>query len=238
MCDFLFSTEEFIRREKPWKGLDSTWSPLKANSCCRKKQCSDCKMLEQYLIKFFINQVKDGVSQDRKDEVLDSHLREEQRAFSEYQRILNHGLLTPEERTRLLAVPTKVAVTDFLNSVFEFSAPKAEIIIYTCILMKRLLKVARWTLKSTNWRIIFIICLRVAQKLENHPPITTNDLCIIYPLFRRAEFANLEILFVKILDYKFRVSYQEFLTHLHQMIPQKRFDQVTRAASASLQKKA
>mmetsp|Transcript_32733 Transcript_32733/g.37118 ORF Transcript_32733/g.37118 Transcript_32733/m.37118 type:complete len:234 (-) Transcript_32733:652-1353(-) len=217
MCHLLESVENHLNQKKSNDGSHH-WSPLKATKCS-KKVCEDLVKMVKYTVTYFQKSIKNGMLNDKVTAVVEKKFREEQMAFSEHERILKHALLAQQEKSILLNTPTKAKIEEFLSTLFEFADIKPEVLVSALVLLRRALKKTGWELRSTNWRILLITAVRLVQKVEDQPTLTLDDLSLIYPLFRRCEFAALERTFLKLIGYNCAVHGEEYALVLHQILP-------------------
>ena len=74
------------------------------------------------------------------------------------------------------------------------------------VFINRLISYTNIPILPTNWRPLIFSALLIAQKVWDDKFISNADFAWIYPFFVNEEVNNLELEFVKLLEYKVTVS--------------------------------
>jgi len=204
-------------------GSSFQWQPIRINrEDCLESTCSEEGIVSQALVKFFEREVERAFAKDETSGtvqiVTESNYSKEFESFSEVQKITNNSTLSQEEKLIFLSRPLASDIRLFLKSFFKFGHVNIEVQIYALILLNRLLKKACWKLRATNWRILFLTAVRIAQKFEAVPVLDAEELSYLYPLFSPKEFNRLEINFLKVIDYHCFVTTDEFAMELRRLV--------------------
>jgi len=169
------------------------------------------------ICKHLSNKITRVIDEDTREPIQEQCLPKQSRKFCELARILDDENCSREVKVGLISKPKSRVVYNFLKEYYETGGVKEEVAIYSMILLDRLQKTTGWTLRTTNWRILTVIAARVAQKVEGDPLLSVNDLHILYPFFKPAEYIKLESLFLKLIDYRCFTTLEEFQDMLHKL---------------------
>jgi len=141
----------------------------------------------------------------------------EAKGFSELKKISSSLDLSHEDKLSLLVVPSKEQVLDFVRKILLSSRTNHEIALYALIILRRFLTNTSWTLRTTNWRSLFIVSVHVAHTIEaNNEIFPMVALHKIYPMFTAAEFATLQRTFLACLDYRCFITLEDYDRYVQQ----------------------
>jgi len=231
MCLLTQKLQEFLandRSEKVNQGSAYKWKPVKITKC-QEKGCNFKKNLRSTLVDFIEDHLKATINPDTMKPFEESKFQQEALEFSELDRVVESTELSRKEMRVLIQVPSRELIDQFIKAFLKVSEATCELLIFGMILLERLLKVTGWPLRPTNWRILWMLSIKLAQKIEGRLPVSNHTLNYLYPLFEANEFADLERVYLQVIDYNCYISYEEYARFLHHILPSTDANQDNRA---------
>eukprot|EP00357_Protocruzia_adherens_P024930 CAMPEP_0114988426 /NCGR_PEP_ID=MMETSP0216-20121206/9589_1 /TAXON_ID=223996 /ORGANISM="Protocruzia adherens, Strain Boccale" /LENGTH=191 /DNA_ID=CAMNT_0002351199 /DNA_START=1178 /DNA_END=1753 /DNA_ORIENTATION=- len=177
---------------------------------CVLPKCDEKRALCNYLISIFQKEVKSAINPNSFQPYQETYFRTEANKFSELNRVTDNDQLSREEKLNLISRPAVENIRNFMLKFLSMSHVTPEILIYGSILLDRFLKRTKWTLRATNWRILFMLSVRLALRVEEQPVLSTECISELYPLFSAKELQSLEAMFLRLLDYRCFVRYEDY----------------------------
>eukprot|EP00357_Protocruzia_adherens_P019187 CAMPEP_0114976326 /NCGR_PEP_ID=MMETSP0216-20121206/2606_1 /TAXON_ID=223996 /ORGANISM="Protocruzia adherens, Strain Boccale" /LENGTH=226 /DNA_ID=CAMNT_0002337233 /DNA_START=476 /DNA_END=1157 /DNA_ORIENTATION=- len=214
MCKTIDKINQYISDEKNRQAADQTgfkWHPLKSSNC--SKGSSPCPETTDILYGFchlIGSEVEPTINPVTIQPYNEKQFEVEADQFSELGRISSDATLSKSARASFISIPSEDAVVEFIHTYLKLAKQKKEIVIYGYILLQRFLRKTGWKLRATNWRILTVMAIRTAIKMEGAPSLTYESLSRWYNVFRRSELERLEITFLRLLDYDCVIDLEEF----------------------------
>jgi len=215
MCQLHYLTK-FLHSQQP-QGHMNAFETHK----CSQSICPESEIVVEYVYKYFARRIESSIDSNTNQKIQESNFLEEADLFSELERIAEDPKLSDSDKISLLTKPSVAESANFVLSFIEFAKAEPEIIIHAMILLRRFLKASSWKLRTTNWRLLFIVSIRIAQKFSDHATRSLGHLSRVYQLFQPWEFESLEYIYVKMIDFKCAVSYDEYLEALKMILVMK-----------------
>jgi len=186
------------------------WSPAYLEKDCPYDECPEGKKVVSYFVSFLHQNIKVSIDSQTLQPVKEDKFGCEYECFSEIQRIVDEKSLDRKHKIDLISVPSRSRIRRFLRHLYDISGATTELIVYSMILLQRLLEVTGWSLRAASWRSLVMITLRICQKVEDSPSLSAGLLHRAYPLFNPRDFVNLENVFLRLIDFRLTVSLKQF----------------------------
>eukprot|EP00357_Protocruzia_adherens_P015470 CAMPEP_0114990180 /NCGR_PEP_ID=MMETSP0216-20121206/10639_1 /TAXON_ID=223996 /ORGANISM="Protocruzia adherens, Strain Boccale" /LENGTH=222 /DNA_ID=CAMNT_0002353299 /DNA_START=1213 /DNA_END=1881 /DNA_ORIENTATION=- len=219
MCQLLAVVESFLTQE-PVKarrmGSAYKWQPIKSLVCDRD-DCHELVRVMKGVLALLKAEIHPSLDHAKEAPAVEETFVEESLKFSELARLRDSSILSFEEKIKLISLPDSEQLCTFLSTLLTQADVCEEIFISSMILLKRFLEVTGWKLRATNWRVLCMISIRVALKCEDAKLISFHKLSILYPIFDEKELAELERLFLSLIDYRCFISYEDYYCMLKQL---------------------
>mmetsp|Transcript_43062 Transcript_43062/g.49485 ORF Transcript_43062/g.49485 Transcript_43062/m.49485 type:complete len:211 (-) Transcript_43062:622-1254(-) len=130
--------------------------------------------------------------------------------FSELNRVLSNEKLTDDEKLKLIALPERTNIRKFIRAYLDVSGGHKDLLPYAFELLRRFLSNTCWKLQPTNWKILVILSLKVAQKKMGSYYVSAQSLNLLYPIYSEKDYAELEAQFLGILDFNLHIHKSEY----------------------------
>eukprot|EP00357_Protocruzia_adherens_P036177 CAMPEP_0114983286 /NCGR_PEP_ID=MMETSP0216-20121206/6608_1 /TAXON_ID=223996 /ORGANISM="Protocruzia adherens, Strain Boccale" /LENGTH=215 /DNA_ID=CAMNT_0002345237 /DNA_START=255 /DNA_END=902 /DNA_ORIENTATION=+ len=137
--------------------------------------------------------------------------------FSELDRLLKLDGLTFESKMEIIRTPKRSNIRQFLKAYTKLAEVNPESLVTAFILLDRFLETTTWQLRPSNWKILLILSIRVAQKVEESPVLTFSDVHTLYPIYTPRDYHRLETLFAQLIDYRCYISRETFELYAKEM---------------------
>jgi len=212
MCRLLSTITEYLEEQaanEAAQGSSFSWKPIRKETCTLER-CPEKKQLCSFLLKFLEKEIKPTIDPQTCKPFTVEKNPEEHELFCELDRVAASSTLTREEKVTLISVPAPKKIGEFVRSYMSLSRVQPEILVFGFILLQRFLKTTGWTLRASNWRVIFMVVMRIAQKYENHPIVMVSDMNLMYSIYDKEDFIELENVLLRLLDYKCYVNCEEY----------------------------
>jgi len=199
---------------------DFRWTPI-AFPPCDEQRCPERRQVLHYFAKYLHKTIMPSICPETIKPIPEANHPGKYSHFCEAFRIIEDPMIERSQKIKLISVPSRRRIAEFVANFVECCNVDTEVIVYAIILMKRLLKTTGWTLRASSWRSIVITAFRLAQKVEEGPVVPLADLHYIYPIFTPADFVKLENTFMKMIDYRLVVSYEQFFAQYKRIVAKK-----------------
>eukprot|EP00357_Protocruzia_adherens_P028792 CAMPEP_0115021490 /NCGR_PEP_ID=MMETSP0216-20121206/30924_1 /TAXON_ID=223996 /ORGANISM="Protocruzia adherens, Strain Boccale" /LENGTH=173 /DNA_ID=CAMNT_0002393869 /DNA_START=141 /DNA_END=662 /DNA_ORIENTATION=- len=156
-----------------------------------------------------LKRMKPTIDSASEEPVQEEQFAQEADHFSELRRVLDDPDLPRSAKIELIGLPEPSQVRRFLRTYVRLSNGSLELLICAYILLDRFLKYPLWELRSTNWRILFILSMKVAQKMQESTFLSAGDLHTLYPIYSKEDYVLLESQFLNLLNFQCHVTDQE-----------------------------
>mmetsp|Transcript_62580 Transcript_62580/g.71797 ORF Transcript_62580/g.71797 Transcript_62580/m.71797 type:complete len:222 (+) Transcript_62580:292-957(+) len=217
MCHTLSSVLSYIQESEEAEKSNSSshkWKPCILKKCRNPEGCQEPTRVTEALSEKLREMIQPIIDRESFRPIEEELFNEEMQLFCELNRITTNTQYSKEGKVKLISVPSHRAILSFLDDTLRFFQTIKEVAVYAYILVNRLLQATGWKLRSTNWRIILIVALRLAQKIEGYKCVSCHSLGSFYHLFQAKEFVTLENTFLKLIDYNCYVSMKEYSEYL------------------------
>mmetsp|Transcript_47873 Transcript_47873/g.55148 ORF Transcript_47873/g.55148 Transcript_47873/m.55148 type:complete len:254 (+) Transcript_47873:1-762(+) len=194
------------------------WKPIKSDRCSSPK-CPEMVAIFNSFVDYVYVNTKVSLQENQEAVIIERHYPEEFEMFTELRRVIKHSLLKDSDKITLINLPSRATICRFLGNLAQIGNIYQETMVSALILLKRFLEISGWSLRATTWRPLIITSVRIAQKLESRLHLTGKNLNRTYLLFESYEFARLDAVFLRILDYSTFMSLEEYVRELKIMIP-------------------
>jgi len=205
------TTEE--TREKS-EGSASKWYPLKIAACSKKMLCEEPVIMLASIAGKITSKIRPVIDPKTCPPIEEVKFRRENRKLCELAKIVKISDCEKTLKVKLISVPKEDIVFGFINDTLRHANATKEVALYAFILLERLLKLTQWQLRSTNWRILWLILLRLAQKMESQRCMRVEDIHNLYPLVETTEYLRLEALTFRLLGNNCSVSLEKFAQYM------------------------
>eukprot|EP00357_Protocruzia_adherens_P023789 CAMPEP_0114990126 /NCGR_PEP_ID=MMETSP0216-20121206/10603_1 /TAXON_ID=223996 /ORGANISM="Protocruzia adherens, Strain Boccale" /LENGTH=202 /DNA_ID=CAMNT_0002353227 /DNA_START=2504 /DNA_END=3112 /DNA_ORIENTATION=- len=176
--------------------------------------CPETAMIVQGISTWIHSEVEATIDPESAQPRKVSQCSREYQDFCELSRVVQLKDLPMKTKADMISKPSMATVHRFLHEYFMTPAIPVEVTVVAWILLKRFLKATQWGLRSTIWRVLIIVATRLAQKLQESPLLRLTDVCSLYPLFSKSEFAALEMTFLEVINFDCKVTMIEFYDSL------------------------
>jgi len=217
MCGTLSKIYDHLNAEETrgkCEGSASTWYPLKVAACSKKKHCKEPAIVLTSIVRKITSKIQPIIDSETCKPAEEVKLNKESKQLCELAKIVKMSDCERELKVKLISIPTEDAVFEFISDTLRHANATKEVAIYAFILLERLLKITQWQLRSTHWRTLWIILLRLAQKMESHKCMLVGEINILYPLVDTTEYLKLEALTFCLLGHNCTVSLETFAQYL------------------------
>jgi len=210
MCHLRSSLKKYLADSKTDQFV---WKPHTIPRCT-KKNCPESATIRKKIAQFMVENTLPIIDPDTCLPVVEEKNQQDFEKFSELNKISTSRRISHDEKLRLISVPDFETVELFVRKVMHYCVVAPEVIIHAQILLCRFLQKTGWKLRSTNWRPLLLISIRIAQKYEECSVLVVKDLTLIYGLLDPEEYLDLESRFLQLLDYDCFIKYEQFFRRL------------------------
>eukprot|EP00357_Protocruzia_adherens_P013924 CAMPEP_0114987044 /NCGR_PEP_ID=MMETSP0216-20121206/8780_1 /TAXON_ID=223996 /ORGANISM="Protocruzia adherens, Strain Boccale" /LENGTH=240 /DNA_ID=CAMNT_0002349581 /DNA_START=31 /DNA_END=753 /DNA_ORIENTATION=- len=199
------------------EGSAFRWNPLVIGECTCKNCVKEKRFLAMGLQSLISRRVQPILERNTDERAKAQKLSTDYQCYNELDRIVNAEFLTSDEKMKLISTPSSSSVARFVKQMIGVTDATSQLITYTAILLERFLTKTNHELYSTTWRILLLLAFNIALKYEGHQSFLTSELQQLNPLFKKEEFASLELLFLNKIDFKLSTSLHEVHSYTNQL---------------------
>jgi len=208
---------QHLKMESESKRLEGSafkWAPFKISSRGSKDVSDESVQILEAYAQIVVKTVTPVIDPETHQPIQESTRPRDAKKFCELDRIIKSKEYTKDAKVELISVPTLDSAMQFLVDYFKYAKVTREVAVFSFVLIERLLNATSWKLKSTNWRLLVLLAIRLAQKIEGQKVVSADVLAALYPIFTPQEFIKLEISFLKLIDYNCYIDLEAFTASL------------------------
>jgi len=211
MCRFLEKLERYCHSSSSDDVSCKSWTPLAIHPCFRGQQCEDETSFVNCLKQYLLARIERAIDPKTIEPIVETRHRKDFVRYSELDRILDLKKFSDKDKATLIRVPSSPSLQHFLQDLIPLVDLRPEVGIYAMILLDRFLKASGWKLRATHWRILLLVSIRIAQKMEEDSCVSSQTLCEVYGIYKPEEFYEFESIFLRMIKWDCSISNEEYL---------------------------
>lgn len=129
---------------------------------------------------------------------------------------------TEEHLNMLNKISTPEDISDFIAALYDKARFSSECCIISLIYINRLIYFTQIPIQPLTWRPLIFSSLLIAQKMWDDQCCTNGYFAEIYPFFTTEQVNQLEMTFLKLLQYNTHIKFSQYYQYLNikELIPE------------------